>query len=430
MRRPILSRSVLIPAGVAVLALAFGAPGRAHDPQREATAPPHGSPSPAIALPAGWVESPPPAAPKALAPALVADGDGFLATWIEPSTSNAPDAGGGSRVRLARWHDGAWGAAATVRASPTLFANWADVPGVVRGADRALYVWWLERSVAAGEAYDAELARSSDEGATFHALGRLHEDRSAVEHGFVSAVAEGPNVRFYFLDGRATATGGPTELRSVLVAGERIGASAVVDDRVCDCCATAAVALAGGSAVAYRDRTAAEIRDIRIATRAASGAVATRAVADDAWKIAGCPVNGPALAAAGPKMAVAWYSAPGDRGRMAIAESTDSGSTWGAPQPLAAAKPIGHLALAPFAGGFAIAWLESATGDRGDRTDLRLAYSGADGKVGPAQAMASMVARRAAGFPRLASTATRLALLWVDPAAGLRFASAPVPSTH
>ncbi len=375
----------------------------------------------AVALPAGWVESPPPSAVQAFAPMLTADGDGVLATWLEPIPA------GGHRVRLARWAAGAWSAATTVREGKKLFANWADVPGVVRAPDGALLAWWLESSGADTYAYDALLARSTDGGVTFRVLGALHEDRSAVEHGFVSAVVEGAGVRFFFLDGRATATGAPMQLRTVLVAGERIGPSELIDESVCDCCATAAVGWAGGSAVAYRDRTAAEIRDVQVAIRPLVGGLATHAVGNDNWKIAGCPVNGPALAGDGRRMAVAWYTAPEDRARMAVALSPDGGTSWGVPRALpggGAGKPMGQLALAPLPGGFAAAWLEHAS----DSTELRFALLDASGKAGPAVLVARLAVGRAAGIPRLARTPERLTLAWVDARAQrLRFAALAAP---
>ena len=409
----------------ASLGLLLSVPLAAHEPHKSspapAAAPAVALPPAAVALPAGWVESPPPAATKAFAPMLAADGDGVLATWLEPRPA------GGHRIRFARWADGAWSAATTVREGKTLFANWADVPGVVRAPDRALYAWWLERSAADTYAYDALLARSTDGGVTFRPLGALHEDRSAVEHGFVSAVVEGAGVRFFFLDGRATATGAPMQLRSVFVAGDRIGASELVDDSVCDCCSTAAVGWTGGSAVAYRDRTAAEIRDVQVAIRSLAGGLATHPVGSDNWKIAGCPVNGPALAADGRRLAVAWFSAPEDHARMAVALSADGGATWSPPRALpgvAAGKPMGQLALAPVPGGFGAAWLENA----GDFAELRFARLDESGRVGPAVPVARLAAGRAAGIPRLARTSERLTLAWVDAQAQrLRFAAIAVP---
>ncbi len=406
---------------LAMAGLLFSNPLAAHEPHKPV--PPSGTAAlavAAIALPEGWVESRPPAGAGAFAPMLVADGDGFLASWIEPGGAGA---GGLQRVRVARFDGKFWTFPATIRESAGLFANWADVPGVVRGPDGSLYAWWLEKSGADTYAYEVRLARSIDQGATFPSLGVLHEDRSPVEHGFVSAVPERAGVRFYYLDGRATAKGGPMQLRTVVVEGERIGPSEVVDESVCDCCSTAAVGLTSGSAVAYRDRTADEVRDVQVVLRSDAAPPATHSPGKDGWKIAGCPVNGPALAANGGQLAVAWFAAPGDRPRMTVARSADGGSTWGAPETVVSAKPMGHLALAPLDAGFALSWLEAIEGG----SELRLARLEGSGKPGPSLAIARTGPGRSAGIPRLAAAGKRLALLWVDAgsanATSLRFAT-------
>ncbi len=399
----------------------------AHEPHRPATSVPANAPAAApIPLPAGWSESRPPAVAGASAPQLFGDGDGFLATWIEPASAQAP---GLHRVRVARFDGKFWTSPATVRESATLFVNWADVPGIVRAGDGALYAWWLERSSAGAYTYEVRLARSRDQGVTFAALGVLHDDRSPAEHGFVSAVVEGQGIRFYYLDGRATPGDKPMQLRTVHVEGPRIAPSELVDASVCDCCATAAAALpAGGSVVAYRDRTAAEMRDVQVAIRPATGPVSTHAVGSEPWKIAGCPVNGPALAANGGRLAVAWFAAPGDRARAGVALSEDGGASWAPSLPIPAAAggtPMGQLALTSFGQGFALAWLEAIAGG----SELRLARLDASGRLAPSLAIAHTGAGRVAGIPRLASAGNRLALLWVDGATdgarALRFATAP-----
>ena len=404
-----------------LLVLANGAVAQAHGPHKPA---PETAKSPAAApipLPAGWIESRPPAAAGALAPQLAADGDGFLATWIERGGQGE----GSQRVRVARFDGKFWTFPATVRESARLFANWADVPGVVRAADGALYVWWLERSGAGAYTYEVRLARSTDQGVTFVPLGVLHDDRSPAEHGFVSAVREGAGLRFFLLDGRATVSDRPMQLRTAFVEGERIAPSELVDESVCDCCATAAVALASGSAVAYRDRTAGEMRDVAVALRPAAGALSTHPVGSDPWKIAGCPVNGPALAVSGRRLAVAWFAAPGDRPRAAVALSDDGGVTWGRSLPIpvtAGATAMGQLGLAATGDAFAVSWLEAIAGG----SELRLALLDRSGAFAPAQSLARTGPGRAAGIPRLAAAGQRLGVLWVDSTAagaGLRFAT-------
>jgi len=86
----------------------------------------------------------------------------------------------------------------------------------------------------------------------------------------------------------------------------------LLDPRVCDCCPTATVLCPDGSVlVAYRDRSEEEVRDIAV-TRYKGGAWSTpRVVHRDEWKIAGCPVNGPALAVSDSLVALAWFTMAG-----------------------------------------------------------------------------------------------------------------------
>ena len=69
------------------------------------------------ALPPGARAADPPAAPGASSPYLVAEGDGVLATWVEPL------AGGGGRLRLSRLAGDGWEPAVTVAESPALLAS-------------------------------------------------------------------------------------------------------------------------------------------------------------------------------------------------------------------------------------------------------------------------------------------------------------------
>jgi len=356
----------------------------------------------------------PPAAPDAFAPQLASAGDGALLSWIEP----VPGDTGSQRVRFSRWSSGGWSAPTTIVESPALFANWADTPGVASGADGTLVAWWLERLGDSPYAYGVRLARSVDGGANWTSLDWLHDDRSASEHGFVSMVATDDGLRAFWLDGRATPGDKPMTLRTALV-GRQVTAEALVDDSVCDCCATAA-AFATRPLVAYRDRTNEEIRDIRVARLPSAGEPFSAPVADDGWKIAGCPVNGPALAALdAATVAVAWFTAPDDRSRVSIAFSSDGGASFAGPLRIDEAQPIGRVALAPLAAGndpsFALAWL--ARTEAG--AELRLLRLAADGRRSVPQVLGATAASRRSGFPRLAAVAGgKLLAVWTETGEG------------
>src|SRR5690606_29255241 len=97
--------------------------------------------------------------------------------------------------------------------------------------------------------------------------------------------------------GEATAAGaGMTSLRAASIdTASRIADAVEVDPSVCDCCGTDVAMTARGPLLVYRDRTADEIRDV-YAVRLDDGAWGEpHAVHGDGWKIAACPVNGPAV---------------------------------------------------------------------------------------------------------------------------------------
>jgi hypothetical protein len=375
-----------------------------------------------LALAATWgveplagtpVPADPPAANDAFAPFLAAVRGGVAASWIEPPAQGS-GASGSSRIRFARFDGTGWSPPVTVAESAALFANWADTPGLVEGGDGALVAWWLEKLGAGTYAYGIRLARSIDSGATWRALGWLQDDDSETEHGFVSGVAEGAAARLFWLDGRATTAAGAMGLRTTTV-GESVAASALVDDAVCDCCATAAASGAGGATVVYRDRTTKEIRDIRLA-RPAGASWQQSPVAIDGWRIAGCPVNGPAVVASQERLVVAWYSGADDRGRVAVSVSRDGGSTFSAKHEVDERSPLGRVALARLGvGQAALAWL----GRAGEGAEVRLARVAEDGAVAPPLVLGTTGGGRQSGVPRLAALEeNRLLALWTEAGEG------------
>lgn len=361
-----------------------------------------------------------PAAAGASSPQLALAGERLDATWIEPAGAD------GHRVRFAGFDGRVWSAPATVAAGADLVANWADTPGLVAAGDGSLLAWYLVRAPGDSHSYDAYLARSTDGGARFEPLGRLNDDGVAAEHGFVSAVAEGRGARLFYLDGRATPGGGATQLRTVYVEAARIGASEALDEAVCDCCPTAAAPLAdGGTLVAFRDREPGEVRDVRLLRRPAAGPASSQIAASERWQMPGCPVNGPALAAEGDRLALAWFSAANDRPRVSAAVSGDGGRTLAAAVELDAAAPLGRAAVAVLSEGYAVAWLARI----GSEAELRLARLDRAGRPGPALALARLPAGRATGVPRLVRMGERLIVAWTAPEpspGGIEIAALPI----
>jgi hypothetical protein len=340
-----------------------------------------------------------------MGPSFVRIGDGLGLTWLEPL--DAADRSKGYSLRFSRLAQGGWSSPTTIASGAGFFANWADFPGVGVGNDGTLVAHWLEKTGPDTYAYAVKLARSPDGGATWQSAGVLHGDAVDAEHGFVSWVDDSRGARAFWLDGREMPTGGAMALRTRLL-GE---AEHVLDPRVCECCQTDAASTDAGPIVVYRDRSDTEVRDIYAVRRTASGWSEPVRVADDGWEIPGCPVNGPAVAAAGKKVAVAWFTG-GDPGpRVQLAWSQDGGASFGKPVAIDADNPLGRVDLVLDDDGDAlVAWYaRDATG-----AGLRLRRVGADGKLGPPASVAATSAERASGFPRMVRLGGELYIAWVE----------------
>ena len=94
-----------------------------------------------------------------------------------------------------------------------------------------------------------------------------------------------------------------------------------------------------------RDRSAGEVRDIAVARYENGRWTPGKVVHADNWKIPGCPVNGPALAASESRVALAWFAAPENNARVKVTFSRDGGVTFGAPIRVDDGLPLGRVAV-------------------------------------------------------------------------------------
>ncbi len=380
----------------------------------------------------------PPASAGALAPALSTTGEAVVLTWLEPGGAGEDRT---YRLLFARFADNAWSEPVTIVEHSEFFANWADVPCLAEAGDGALIATWPQKSGQYTYAYDVMVARSDDGGDSWKVLGPANDDTTPTEHGFVSLVREGSGVRAFWLDGRAMAAGdaeadaghdqggqgdqGGMALRTALI-GRSISASEVLDDRVCECCSTAAVSTPAGPIIVYRDRSAEEVRDISIVRRA--GGVWTRAqtVHADDWLIAACPVNGPAIDARGNTVVLAWYTGAVAGGAIRLAFSDDGGATFSAPAIIDDTWPVGRVGVQLTASGSAIvSWLDS-DGEDGAVMLRRVHPTGSIGR--PLRAATASVGRTT-GFPRIAVLGSRVLLVWTDQQRTTRLRAVTVPIT-
>ena len=361
-----------------------------------------------------------PARPGSAEPNLSVGPDGRVyMSWLEPADS-------GHALRFAS-HDGrSWTAPRTIVKRRDFFVNWADFPSIIVLDNGRLAAHWLQRNGTGTYAYGVRISQSSDGGATWSTPVTPHRDASQTEHGFVAMWREAGKVGAVWLDGRKFKQGGHDApaaghdagnemmlLSTTLSPAGKRGAEVRLDERTCDCCQNTAAMTKRGPIVAYRNRSADEIRDIYVTRRVAGKWLPGVPVHDDNWKINACPVNGPSLAAQGDRVAIAWFTAANDSARVKLAFSSNAGATFGGPIRIDNGNPAGRVDVAMLAdGGALVTWVERVGGDT---AAVRVRRVSSDGKVGAPVTIASSSAARSSGFPQMAVTGTNVVFAWTQP---------------
>ena len=346
---------------------------------------------------------------------LSEDGTSFL-SWLEP-------AGDSYALRVATSAGDAWSAPGTVATGDDWFVNWADFPSVTPIGGDVLAAHWLVYQQQ-GFGYDTVLAMSADGGATWSDPFPLHVDGTDTEHGFATLFPWQDGLGAVWLDGRnmivdgefafENADGEPLgmSLRYALFGtdGER-RSSEELDALACDCCQTD-VAFSGTDVLlAYRDRTTTEVRDITLRRLTADGWQSPMPLAPDNWMLEACPINGPAIAARGDQVAVAWFSAADNRPLVRVVRSNDGGRTFGGAMDLDSGGSFGHVDIAALPNGeTAVSWLRSEA----DGLALVLRLIDRAGNFGEPVTVASIDIAGPLDFPQMVFDGTRLVFAWTD----------------
>jgi hypothetical protein len=350
-------------------------------------------------------------------PQLAVDAQGrVVVSWLE-RIGNGPRYAFKYSFRVG---DG-WGPARTIVERDNFFVNWADVPSIFPlNEPGGLVAHWLQKNGAGSYAYDVRIARSDPEARTWTADRLPYADASQTEHGFASFFHwPGGGTGIVWLDGRDMKAGtthdtqggsGAMTLRVARI--DRTGAmrdEARIDARVCECCPTAAVATASGALIAYRDRTDSEVRDIGVMRLANGKWTGPTYVHVDGWRINACPVNGPALAAAGDRVALAWFTAEADAPRAMVAFSIDGGQTFGRPIRADEAQTLGRVDVEMLDNGSAlVSWLEfTANG-----SEFRVREVSPDGRRGPHVTITPASSDRQSGYPRMVRSGKDVIFAW------------------
>jgi hypothetical protein len=285
--------------------------------------------------------------------------------------------------------------------------NWADFPGLVSFGKTNLASLYLEKSANGPYTYDVKLKLSNDSGNTWNLPITPHTDNTNSEHGFVSKLALNDDTLLtVWLDGRqyAYAEENDSIAKEMTLRGAILDQNGkmlheyLVDERVCDCCQTDLAMTAKGPIVVYRDRTEEEVRDIYYSRLIDNEWSEPKPISNDQWTIAGCPVNGPSIAANENRIAVVWFTLNNDNPQVKLAFSNNNGKTFETPIVLNNGNTIGRVDVELLTDNSAIVvWLEIVENNTVIQMQ-RIHENGAKSKV---LTLAKTSEDRSSGFPRL-----------------------------
>ena len=318
---------------------------------------------------------------------------------------------------------GVWSEPIEVARGEDWFVNWADFPAVQAVSESFWGAHYLQRTPGGKYAYDIHLRLSNDGGRSWYDAGRPHSDGTFTEHGFVSLYSHDDRLGIVWLDGRAVAESaggggdhahhGAMTLRSAYVDAQgQLSSERQIDSRVCDCCQTAAVLTSSGPIIAYRDRTSEEVRDIASSRLLDGDWTAPQPAVVDGWRINGCPVNGPALAARENDVALLWFSGADDRSQVFLSRSSDGGKSFGRKLKVNEQHALGRVAMAMYPDRSAVlVWLRE---DVSGTAQIVARYVSANNQLGPVRELVDVSAERLSGFPKLTLTGDEVVLAWTD----------------
>lgn len=361
-----------------------------------------------------------PAAAGSSSPDLSIAPDGrLLLSWINQTQGRRNALQFGSYTDKGGWQS----QPRTVAIGQSLMANWEDTPHLRGTPDGALWMQWLQADATSPMAYDTVLARSRDGGMSWTQLTRVNNDGKAAGHGYAAMWAEGEDsLGIAWLDGREKASAhgekydpdGSMQLRTLNFDHDlERGAEIELDGKTCDCCQTDAAVTTKGPLVVYRDRSDDDIRDIAVVRRIAGKWGAPVSVHADGWKIAGCPVNGPAIAASGNDAVVAWYSEAGGTPALRLARTTDAGDTFAPPVVVESGKQV--LGRVDVAVGAKQAWVSWLSETHGAQTLMLARYTRDLSRELERIEIAKLEGRgHATGSPKLVVDSTAAWLVWTD----------------
>ncbi len=313
-----------------------------------------------------------------------------------------------------------WSDAEVIASGTNWFVNWADYPSLNIDNQGNKISHYLVKSSSKTYSYDVNLTISKN---SHPWSSRIipHNDQTPTEHGFATLLPM-PNQTFtaVWLDGRNTHAPKPNDghgqgamtLRTANINLQGVITEEIeLDSSVCDCCQTSGAMTSSGPVFVYRDRTKDEYRDISIVRKVKGQWTAPRTIFNDQWKIAGCPVNGPRIAAHRNQVAIAWFSAPEDVPQVKIIFSKDDGANFEDPIVIDDRNPLGRVDVVMDEKGTAfVSWLSF----KDDTSQIKAIAVNRSGTIGNPIVISQTNGSRSSGFPQMELFENELYFAWTN----------------
>lgn len=349
-------------------------------------------------------------------PHLVKGGNGNLYfSWIDTSDSTTVS------FQYSQLLGKSWTEPEVIAKGSNWFINWADYPMIAANANGDMIAHFLVKSTAGTYSYDINVATKPIYNASWNTPFVPHKDRTPSEHGFVSMVplASG-TFQVAWLDGRNTGgghdAGGAMTIRTAEISADgEISNESELDNRVCDCCQTAAIATPNGTAFYFRNRSELEIRDIYTIRKVGTYLVASTPLSEDNWKIEGCPVNGPRADSKGEKIAVAWFTGANGQPKVNVIFSDNAGESYGKPILVDGQNPLGRVDVALVGENQAlVTWLSNDQG----KAIIKGRIVSSSGRQRAPFNIAETSEARSSGFPQMAVVKDYVYFAWTQSGTG------------
>lgn len=339
------------------------------------------------------------------------DGQVYL-SWIDLEEDTI------SKLQLAKLTDESFNNVSTIASGSDWFVNWADFPAITQFPNcKKLLAYWLQKSDTGSYDYDVRISTSEKSQEQWSASKILHNDGVNAEHGFVSMTPYQDKMLAVWLDGRHMTKekkqdkeshdhghgDGAMTLRSAIIASDNtISQRIELDNQVCECCQTDVAISDKGPIVVYRNNEAG-IRDIYYTRKIGNDWTLPKAIYEDGWQIAGCPVNGPRIDARANNVAITWYS--GADQKVKTMYSTDSGDNFSEPIVVNDGETLGRLDICFLnESEYAVSYMES----EGELAKVMVKKHSIKDTIDQVIMIGKTSTSRASGFPRLATNDDQL----------------------